>query len=141
MNDDAKLFSETPAQSVQAMCIAINNFVKLCNSKNMNVKPIQLELMAKCAILSNGAISYNLPLNGKDGDDAGNYFTDTIANILGDEFKNSNNEVIKASENFKTNAKNLFKDIKDKAVKIKEDAEKKYNDELKSLKSNEEKES
>ena len=142
MNNDIDMFKETPTQSVQAMCIAINNFVKLCNSKNMTVKPLQLELMAKCAICSDGTISYNLPLNGKEGDDAGNYFTDIVKNIIGDKIKSSKNETIEVTQNFKDNAKKLSKQIIDKAEELKKEADEKYNKELKSLKSNkEEKES
>ena len=90
--------------------------------------------MARCAILSNGALSYNLPLNDKTGNDAGNYFTDRLGEIVSGKLKSVNNEDIKVPSNFIQNAKDVFKKVTDKANKLKEDSEKKREQDLKTLK-------
>ncbi len=134
LNADSKLFKDTPAQSVQAMCISMNSFVRMCGSTTGKFDESQIELMARCAILSNGALSYNLPLNDKTGNDAGNYFTDRLGEIVSGKLKSVNNEDIKVPSNFIQNAKDVFKKVTDKANKLKEDSEKKREQDLKTLK-------
>ena len=86
-NDVVKKFQEVPSQSVQAMCISINSFVKSSVYGDDSYINTTLPLMAKCAVISDGIVSYNLPLNDKTGDDAGNYFTDIVGMISRQEFK------------------------------------------------------
>ena len=134
-NDVIKKFQEVPSQSVQAMCISINSFVKSSIYGDDSYKNTVLPLMAKCAVISDGIVSYNLPLNDKTGDDAGNYFTDIVGIISRQEFKkDTDNKDITYPDDFKTNADKIFKEIIAEAKKLKEDSEKKYNKQLKSLK-------
>lgn len=134
-NDVIKKFQEVPSQSVQAMCISINSFVKSSVYGDDSYKNTTLPLMAKCAVISDGIVSYNLPLNGKTGDDAGNYFTDIVGMISRQEFKkDTDNKDITYPDDFKTNADKIFKEIIAEAKKLKEDSDKKYNKQLKSLK-------
>ena len=134
-NDVIKKFQEVPSQSVQAMCISINSFVKSSVYGDDSYKNTTLPLMAKCAVISDGIVSYNLPLNGKTGDDAGNYFTDIVGIISRQEFKkDTDNKDIIYPDDFKTNADKIFKEIIAEAKKLKEDSDKKYNEQLKSLK-------
>ena len=131
LNKDTDQFKETPAQSVQAMCIAMNAFTKTCGVKEPKFDDLKVELMARCAIISNGAISYNLPLNGKDGKEAGNYFTDTIGKLV--QGKLSDNTDIKLPENFKKNSGELFNKIKEKAKTLEEDFTERENKSLEKL--------
>lgn len=134
-NDVIKKFQEVPSQSVQAMCISINSFVKSSVYGDDSYKNTTLPLMAKCAVISDGIVSYNLPLNGKTGDDAGNYFTDIVGMISRQEFKkDTDNKDITYPDDFKTNADKIFKEIIAEAKKLKKDSDKKYNEQLKSLK-------
>ena len=134
-NDVIKKFQEVPSQSVQAMCISINSFVKSSVYGDDSYKNTTLPLMAKCAVISDGIVSYNLPLNGKTGDDAGNYFTDIVGIISRQEFKkDTDNKDIIYPDDFKTNADKIFKEIIAEAKKLKEDSDKKYKKQLKSLK-------
>ena len=134
-NDVIKKFQEVPSQSVQAMCISINSFVKSSVYGDDSYKNTTLPLMAKCAVISDGIVSYNLPLNDKTGDDTGNYFTDIVGMISRQEFKkDTDNKDIIYPDDFKTNADKIFKEIIAEAKKLKEDSEKKYNKQLKSLK-------
>ena len=134
-NDVIKKFQEVPSQSVQAMCISINSFVKSSVYGDDSYKNTTLPLMAKCAVISDGIVSYNLPLNGKTGDDAGNYFTDIVGMISRQEFKkDTDNKDIIYPDDFKTNADKIFKEIIAEAKKLKENSEKEYNKQLKSLK-------
>ena len=134
-NDAIKKFQEVPSQSVQAMCISINSFIKSSVYGDDSYKNTTLPLMAKCAVISDGIVSYNLPLNNKTGDDAGNYFTDIVGMISRQEFeKDANNKDIAYPDDFKTNADKIFKEIIAEAQKLKEDSEKKYTEQLKSLK-------
>ena len=134
-NDVIKKFQEVPSQSVQAMCISINSFVKSSVYGDDSYKNTALPLMAKCAVISDGIVSYNLPLNGKTGDDAGNYFTDIVGMISRQEFKkDTDNKDITYPDDFKTNADKIFKEIIAEAKKLKKDSDKKYNEQLKSLK-------
>ena len=134
-NDVIKKFQEVPSQSVQAMCISINSFVKSSVYGDDSYKNTTLPLMAKCAVISDGIVSYNLPLNDKTGDDAGNYFTDIVGMISRQEFKkDTDNKDIIYPDDFKTNADKIFKEIIAEAKKLKEDSDKKYNKQLKSLK-------
>ena len=134
-NDVIKKFQEVPSQSVQAMCISINSFVKSSVYGDDSYKNTTLPLMAKCAVISDGIVSYNLPLNDKTGDDAGNYFTDIVGMISRQEFKkDTDNKDIIYPDDFKTNADKIFKEIIAEAKKLKEDSDKKYNEQLKSLK-------
>lgn len=134
-NDVIKKFQEVPSQSVQAMCISINSFVKSSVYGDDSYKNTTLPLMAKCAVISDGIVSYNLPLNDKTGDDAGNYFTDIVGMISRQEFKkDTDNKDITYPDDFKTNTDKIFKEIITEAKKLKEDSDKKYNKQLKSLK-------
>ena len=134
-NDVIKKFQEVPSQSVQAMCISINSFVKSSVYGDDSYKNTTLPLMAKCAVISDGIVSYNLPLNCKTGDDAGNYFTDIVGMISRQEFKkDTDNKDITYPDDFKTNADKIFKEIIAEAKKLKEDSDKKDNEQLKSLK-------
>ena len=134
-NDVIKKFQEVPSQSVQAMCISINSFVKSSVYGDDSYKNTTLPLMAKCAVISDGIVSYNLPLNDKTGDDAGNYFTDIVGMISRQEFKkDTDNKDITYPDDFKTNADKIFKEIIAEAKKLKENSEKEYNKQLKSLK-------
>ncbi len=138
--DVMEKFNETPGQSVQAMCIAINSFIKNCVYGGTDYGKT-LPLMAKCAVISDGTVSYNLPLNDKTGDDAGNYFTDIAKIITDGQMKNAKGKTIKLNNDFKKNASTLLNKIVQEAKKLKEDANKKYNDELERKKSETEKES
>lgn len=134
-NDVIKKFQEVPSQSVQAMCISINSFVKSSVYGDDSYKNTTLPLMAKCAVISDGIVSYNLPLNDKTGDDAGNYFTYIVGMISRQEFKkDTDNKDITYPDDFKTNADKIFKEIIAEAKKLKEDSDKKYNEQLKLLK-------
>ena len=131
MNKDLDKFKEVPAQSVQAMCIAVNAFVKICifgDEKYDNLLPI----MTKCAIVSDGTVSYNLPLNDQEGDKLGNYFTDTVGAIVNDIKKDP--EKYDVPDEFVDNADKLFQRIVSGAKKLKEVSDNKYNEQLKSLK-------
>lgn len=140
-NEIMDKFKETPGQSVQAMCIAVNAFIKNCVFGGTDYGD-SLPLMAKCAVISNGLISYNLPLNDKEGDEAGNYFTDIVAIITRGELKNvdgkEKGKPIKLPDDFKNNSKTLLNKIKSEADKLKDNAEKKYNEQLKRLKNEKE---
>lgn len=138
--DVMEKFNETPGQSVQAMCIAINSFIKNCVYGGTDYGKT-LPLMAKCAVISDGTVSYNLPLNDKTGDEAGNYFTDIAKIITDGQMKNTKGKTIKLPDDFKKNADTLLNKIVQEAKKLKEDADKKYNDELERLKTEKEKES
>lgn len=138
--DVMEKFNETPGQSVQAMCIAINSFIKNCVYGGTDYGKT-LPLMAKCAVVSDGTVSYNLPLNDKTGDEAGNYFTDIAKIITDGQMKNAKGKTIKLNDDFKKNASTLLNKIVQDAKKLKEDADKKYNDELERKKSETEKES
>ena len=131
LNKDLDKFKEVPAQSVQAMCIAVNAFVKICifgDEKYDNLLPI----MTKCAIVSDGTVSYNLPLNDQEGDKLGNYFTDTVGAIVNDIKKDP--EKYDVPDEFVDNADKLFQRIVSGAKKLKEVSDNKYNEQLKSLK-------
>lgn len=131
LNKDLDKFKEVPAQSVQAMCIAVNAFVKICifgDEKYDNLLPI----MTKCAIVSDGTVSYNLPLNDQEGDKLGNYFTDTVGAIVNDIKKDP--EKYDVPDEFVDNADKLFQMIVSGAKKLKEVSDNKYNEQLKSLK-------
>lgn len=125
-------FEDTPGPSVQAMCIAVNSFIKNCVFGGDDYGD-ELPLMAKCAIISNGLISYNLPLNGKDGDEAGNYFTDIANMIANKKFTDVKGKEIKYPKDFDDNAKTLLNKIVTEAGKLKEEGDKKYNEQLKKL--------
>ena len=131
LNKDLDKFKEVPAQSVQAMCIAVNAFVKICifgDEKYDNLLPI----MTKCAIVSDGTVSYNLPLNDQEGDKLGNYFTDTVGAIVNDIKKDP--EKYDVPDEFVDNADKLLQRIVSGAKKLKEVSDNKYNEQLKSLK-------
>lgn len=127
-NEVMDKFKEVPGLSVQAMCIGINSFIKNCIYGG-NDYGNELPLMAKCAVVSNGVISYNLPLNDK-GD--GNYFTEIVNSIANGDFSKSDN-TIKLPNDFKRNAKNLLNKIIMEAKKLKEQGEKDYENKMKSF--------
>lgn len=109
--------ANTPAQSLQAMCISINAFVKICLYKetyNPNDAKDFLPLMAKCAITSNELLSYSLPLSTKQK--GINYFVE-ITEII------SNGEIggIKGNNKFKTKKFDYTKRLKDNADKLRQD--------------------
>lgn len=140
--NDAKVvdkFKETPGQSVQAMCIAVNAFVKDCVYGTKDYGKT-LPLMAKCAVISDGTVSYNLPLNDEaikdiNSDKAGNYFTDIIHIITNGELKDvKTNEKIELPDGFTENSKALLNKIVSEAKKLKEEADKNYNNKIKTLK-------
>ena len=136
--DVVKKFKETPGKSVQAMCISVNAFIKYCVYGDTDYSKA-LPLMAKCAVLSNGVVSYNLPLNDvaiKDieSDDAGNKFTDIVKIITNGKMKDTENNEIELPDDFKENSDKLLKKIIEEAKKLKEEAEENYNEKLKSLK-------
>jgi hypothetical protein len=114
-------FKSTPGQSVHAMCIAINSFIKNCVYGGTDYSN-ELPLMAKCAVLSDPIVSYNLPLNDKEGDDAGNYFTDIVKLISNGKLKNTEKKVIKLPDDFKKNSTTLINKIIQEAEKLKEDS-------------------
>lgn len=132
LNDDMDQFKNTPGQSVHAMCIAVNAFIKNCVYNSTDYGDA-LPIMTKCAIMSNGLVSYNLPLNGKTGDEAGNYFTDTIIRLMNNDYKDKTGKDIKLPDNFNQSAKTLFSKIKDEAEKLNKEATKKYKESLKKL--------
>ena len=127
-NEVMDKFKEVPGLSVQAMCIGINSFIKNCIYGG-NDYGNELPLMAKCAVVSNGVISYNLPLNDK-GD--GNYFTEIVGSISNGDFSKTDN-TIKLPDDFKRNAKNLLNKIITEAKKLKEQGEKDYENKMKSF--------
>lgn len=114
-------FKSTPGQSVHAMCIAVNSFIKNCVYGGTDYSN-ELPLMAKCAVLSDPIVSYNLPLNDKEGDDAGNYFTDIVKIISNGKLKNTEKKVIKLPDDFKKNSTTLINKIIQEAEKLKEDS-------------------
>ena len=114
-------FKSTPGQSVHAMCIAVNSFIKNCVYGGTDYSN-ELPLMAKCAVLSDPIVSYNLPLNDKEGDDAGNYFTDIVKLISNGKLKNTEKKVIKLPDDFKKNSTTLINKIIQEAEKLKEDS-------------------
>lgn len=131
-------FKETPGQSVQAMCISINAFIKNCVYGSQDYGKA-LPLMAKCAIISNGLVSYNLPLNDeavKDitSDKAGNYFTDIAKIITDGRLKDAKGKEIQLPDDFKKNSDTLLNKIVDEAKKLKKQADKDYDEQLKKLK-------
>jgi len=125
-NEVMDKFKEVPGLSVQAMCIGINSFIKNCIYGG-NDYGNELPLMAKCAVVSNGVISYNLPLNDK-GD--GNYFTEIVGSISNGDFSKTDN-TINLPDDFKRNAKNLLNKIIMEAKKLKEQGEKDYENKMK----------
>jgi len=133
----AKKFEDTPGKSVQAMCIATNAFIKHCIYGDTDYSKT-LPLMAKCAIISDGVVSYNLPLNDAaiediNDKDAGNKFTDLIGIITSGKMKDTKNNEIELPDDFAKNAKTLSKKIKDEAERLKKEADdnyKKQNDKL-----------
>ena len=127
-----KKFAETPGQSVQAMCISVNAFIKNCVYGGTDYGDT-LPLMAKCAVISNGLVSYNLPLNDKTGDEAGNYFTDIVKIITDGQLKDTEGKEIELPQDFKKNSSTLLNKIIDEAKKIKEQSDKDYNDAVKKL--------
>lgn len=116
----AQQFKEVPGQSVQAMCVAINAFVKTCTFEIDDISKL-LPLMAKCAIVSDGTVGYNLPEN-ENGD--GNFFTEIVDKIAKGELTTTNKK-------FRAYADTLFEKIKAEAKKLKEDSEKKYKEAMK----------
>ena len=125
-------FKSTPAASVQAMCIAVNGFIKYCIYGGQDYSEV-LPIMAKCAIISNGVISYNLPLNDEtDPKKIGNYFTDILEIISSG--KLCKGKVKINGTEFQNNGKTLMSKILDEAEKMKKDATKKYDDEMKNFK-------
>lgn len=125
-NEVMDKFKEVPGLSVQAMCIGINSFIKNCIYGG-NDYGNELPLMAKCAVVSNGVISYNLPLNDK-GD--GNYFTEIVGSISNGDFSKTDN-TINLPDDFKRNAKNLLNKIIMETKKLKEQGEKDYENKMK----------
>ena len=132
LNKDMDLFEEVPGGSVQAMCISVNSTIKNCIFNDPNYSDA-LPLMAKCAVISDGLVSYNLPIvdeNGKilEGDAKKNaeynYFTYTIKNLMA----TAERDDLDLPKDFETNAKNLFDKIKNEAKKLKEKAQKDYDD-------------
>ena len=120
------------------MCISVNAFIKYCVYGDTDYSKA-LPLMAKCAVLSNGVVSYNLPLNDAaleniDSKEAGNKFTDIVKIITNGKMKDTENNEIELPDDFKTNSDNLLKKIIEEAKNLKEKAEKNYNEKLKSLK-------
>ena len=146
LNPVADKFKETPGQSVQAMCIAINLFVKNCIYGNVeSIDQSQITLMSKCAIVSDGVISYNLPLSDdtKDvnADNAKNWYSQ-IVGIITDgklDIKDEKNKDIKLNDDFKANAKKLFDSIQKEAAKLKKEGEEKYNKQNKEIKTDNDK--
>ena len=135
LEKDMKLFKDTPGTSVHAMCVAVNSFIKNC-VYDSNDYGDELPLMAKCAVISDPIVSYNLPLNGKEGDEAGNYFTDTI--IKFGKFNKQQATKFKLSSDFnankfKNNATTLMNKIVSEAKKLKEESQKKMNERSKKL--------
>ena len=140
----AKKFEDVPGKSVQAMCIAVNAFIKHCTYGDTDYAKT-LPLMAKCAVISNGAVSYNLPLNDaavKDIDDknAGNKFTDLIDIITAGKMTDKDKKTLELPDNFVKNAKSLSKRIKEEADKLKKEAEKDYKEQSEKLKNKEDEE-
>lgn len=127
-NEIMDKFKEVPGLSVQAMCIGINSFIKNCIYGGTDYGD-ELPLMAKCAIVSNGVVSYNLPLNEK-GDE--NYFTEIANSIVEGEF-NKADKTIKLPNDFKQNGKNLLNKIISEAKKLKTQSKKEYNSKLKTF--------
>ncbi len=135
LNKNVESFKNTPSSAVQAMCIAMNAFIKNCVFGGQDYGE-PLKLMTKCAIVSNGVVGYNLPLNGKRGKNAGNYFTDEIGKLITSQSpynKDTKGEELTLPKDFNNNAKALFNKIKVESEKLKKDFDKKYNDELKRL--------
>lgn len=136
-------FKETPGKSVQAMCIGLNAFIKHCVYGDTDYAKT-LPIMTKCAIISNGTISYNLPLNDaavKDikSKEAGNYFTDIAEIVISGKMTDEEGKKIKLPDDVADNAKAIFKKIREEAEKMKTEAEKNYDEKLKSLNLEEEK--
>ena len=146
-----KKFEDTPGASVQAMCIAVNAFIKYCVYGGTDYGN-HLPIMAKCAIVSNGLASFNLPANDNE-DDPGNFFTDTVGLILNGGLGKGYISTLKGDEKndvkkndtlmnilngkdpeFSKNAKNLLDKIRKEAKKEMEKAEKKHNDKVEKFK-------
>jgi len=127
-NENMKLFEQTPSRSIQAMCISVNIFIKSCVYGDQSYTN-SLPLMAKCAIVSEGISSYNIPLsktkvNGKQL----NYFSDTLGKLTAGKFENpTTKEKLAISDDFKKNAKTLMNKIIKEAEKMMKETEDKYN--------------
>lgn len=131
-------FKETPGQSVQAMCIAVNSFIKNCVYGG-NDYGKQIDLMVRCAIVSDGTVGFNLPLND-DEDNPGNFFTDTIELIASGKFGKTFIEKLEDTKEkiknwfknnepeFDRNAKAIINKIKLESEKVKKDAQKRHED-------------
>lgn len=127
--DIVKRFKDngTQSQSIQAMCIAINSFVKICmygGKTDVAVKN-NIDLMSKVAITSNPICGYGIPLGKKD--DKVNYFIEILKVI-------SDGELGDITETYKKKSEELIKQIVDSAKKISEEYDKKYNEISKKIK-------
>lgn len=131
---EVEKFKDVPGQSIQAMCIAVNGFIKGCFIPGNDYGDV-INLMSRCAIISNGSIGYNLPVADKknDSDDDKNTFTLIVtsiqskSNLVEDIHKNK----IPLPDDFEKNAETLMNKIVTEATKLKKAADKKNDDMLK----------
>lgn len=132
LNKNAKNFKDTPGQSVQAMCISINSFVKNSVYGGEDYGNC-LPLMAKCAINSDATVGYALPLaNPKETnvEKQKNWFVYSVGKFIDQKFKIS----VDYPDEFKRNAETLSNKIISEAKKLKEEADKKHSSETQQIK-------
>lgn len=124
------LFKTTPSQSVQAMCIALNAFIKYSVYGDTKYDKALLNTMAKCAVTSDGTVGFNLPISQDEKTKKDmSYFSKIAYMISRKEFKDAKNKEIEYPEAFEKNATNLLNKIIKDAEKLKKESEKK-NDEV-----------
>ena len=115
-------FKTTPSGSVQAMCIAINAFIKYSVYGDTNYDTV-LPTMAKCAVLSDGTVGFSIPVTKDDKGKDVTYFSKIAYMVANKEFKDTKNKDIEYPDDFEKNANNLLKKIINEAKKLKKDAD------------------
>lgn len=138
-NENMKRFENTPGASVQAMCIAVNMFIKSC-IYGTELDKNSLSLMAKCAIVSNDLTGYKLPLiNPKETDPKKqvNFFTNALDAIKNGKFQDVEGKALKLVDDVQKQALKLFGKIQQQAEKMLKATTDKYNAINKQLQSKE----
>ena len=115
--DVIEQFKTTPSGSVQAMCIAINAFIKYSVYGDTNYDTV-LPTMAKCAVLSDGTVGFSIPVTKDDNGKDVTYFSKIALRIANKEFKDTKNKDIEYPKDFEKNANDLLKKIGNEANKL-----------------------
>lgn len=119
-----EMFKTTPSGSVQAMCMSINAFIKysVYGDKNYDVV---LPTMAKCAVISDGTVGFNIPVTKDNKNKDVTYFSKIAFMIANKEFKDTKNKDIEYPDDFEKNANDLIKKIINEAEKLIKESKKK----------------